>query len=68
MNLKELLFILNCIVAIEVAGNNVNILITRIPVGVLIIATAIAIVVLGGPYPDEVANTFLFEIVKHSTP
>ncbi len=68
LDLGELAAVLGCRVAVEVAGYDVNIVVAGIPVGVLVILAAVAVVVLRGPDPDEVADALLLEVVEHRNP
>ena len=68
LNLLELLSLLSCIIAIEVATDDIYILIARIPVCIIVVGIGIAIVVLCSPSPNQVVDSLVLEVIKHGLP
>ena len=68
LNLLELLSLLGSIITIEVATDDIYILIARIPVGIIVIGICIAIVILCGPSPNQVVDSLVLEVIKHGLP
>ena len=68
LNLLELLSLLGSIITIEIATDDIYILIARIPVGIIVIGVGIAIVVLCSPSPYQVVDSFSLEVFEHGLP
>ena len=68
LNLLELLCLLGSIITVEVATDDIYIIVARIPVGIIVIGICIAIVVLCSPSPNQVVDSLLLEVIKHGLP
>ena len=68
LNLLELLSLLGSIITVEVATDDIYILIARIPVGIIVIGIGITIVILCGPSPNQVVDSLVLEVIKHGLP
>ena len=68
LNLLELLSLLGSIITIEIATDDIYILIARIPVGIIVIGIGITIVILCGPSPNQVVDSLVLEVIKHGLP
>ena len=68
LNLLEFLCLLGSIITVEVAADDIYILIARIPIGIIIIGIGIAIVILCGPSPNQVVDSLALEVIKHGLP
>ena len=68
LNLLELLCLLSSIKAIEVATDDIYILIAGIPVGIIVIGIGIAIVILCSPSPNQVVDALALEVLEHGLP
>ena len=68
LNLLELLSLLGSIITVEVATDDIYILVAGIPVGIIVIGIGIAIVILCGPSPYQVVDSLVLEVIKYGLP
>ena len=68
LNLLELLSLLGCIITIEIAADDIYIIVARIPVGIIIIGIGITIVILCSPSPNQVVDALSLEVIEHGLP
>ena len=66
--LTELLLVLGVSTAVKVTANDVNEVVARIPVSIVVVCRTVAVVILRSPYIDEVVDAFLAQTVEKRLP
>ena len=62
------LLVLSGSIAVKVTGDDVNEVVARIPVSIVVVCRTVAVVILRSPYIDEVVDTFLAQTVEKRLP